>query len=148
MSSANLDLVRSILAAWERGDFSSAEWADADIEFVLADGPDYETARGLRGMAEAWRGTLGIWEQYRTEADDVRELDGDRVLALVRYGGRGKTSGLETARLGQQGAALFHVRDGVVTRLVAYLSSERAHSDLGLAPERSGDRPEADGPPR
>ncbi len=54
------------------------------------------------------------------------------MLVLVRYGGRGKTRGLDTERLGQQGAALFHIREGLVARLVAYLSSERALADLGL----------------
>ena len=32
--SENLDFVPSIYAAWESGDYSSAEWADTEIECV------------------------------------------------------------------------------------------------------------------
>jgi hypothetical protein len=38
--SANLDLVRWIYAGLGSGDFGSAEWADPQIEFVMAEGPD------------------------------------------------------------------------------------------------------------
>ena len=41
--SANLDLVRSIYAAWERGDRSSVEWAHPEIEYELVGGPAPET---------------------------------------------------------------------------------------------------------
>jgi hypothetical protein len=37
--SVNLDVVRSVYAAWERCDFSS-EWADPEIEFAFAGGPE------------------------------------------------------------------------------------------------------------
>jgi hypothetical protein len=62
MASANVDLVRSILADWERGDFGSAGWAHPQIEFVMADRPQPGTWTGLDGMADAMRETLNAWE--------------------------------------------------------------------------------------
>ena len=37
--SPNVDLVRSIFVAWERGDFGWASWAHPEIEYSMADGP-------------------------------------------------------------------------------------------------------------
>jgi ketosteroid isomerase-like protein len=37
--SANVEVVRSIYADWERGDYGSVEWAHPEIEYVIADGP-------------------------------------------------------------------------------------------------------------
>jgi ketosteroid isomerase-like protein len=135
MSSANLDLVRSIFADWGRGDFSSVEWAHPDIELVIADGPAPGIWTGVPGMAEAWRDLLGAWEGLRSEAEAYRELDDERVLVLAHFGGRGRTSGLDLAQMWTGGAGLFHVRDGKVTRHVVYLDRERALADLGLTPD-------------
>ena len=133
--SANLDIVRSIYAAWERGDYGSADWADPEIDYVFADGPTPGTWTGLAGMAEVWRDWLSAWEDLNVEADEYRELDDERVLVLSRYSGRGKTSGLELGQMGAKGATLFHIRDGKVTRFVGYWDRERALADLGLATE-------------
>jgi ketosteroid isomerase-like protein len=140
MASANLNLVRSIFAAWERGDYSSAEWADPEIELVFADGPSPGTWTGLAGLAEGWRGVLSAWEEYRHEADEYRELDDERVLVLHHWSGRGKTSGLEVGQMRAQAAILFHVRDDKVTRLVGYFDRERALAELGLPSETDSPR--------
>jgi ketosteroid isomerase-like protein len=136
MASANLDLVRSVCAAWERGDFSRArEWAHPKIEFVIADGPSPGNWTGLDGLAESWRDFLSAWEDVHQNTEEYRELDGQRILVLTRLIARGKTSGLEVGLMRTKQAGLFHVRGGKVTRLIYYLNRERAFADLGLTPE-------------
>lgn len=128
--SENLDLVRSIYAAWERGDFSSAVWAHPGVEFALADGPDPGTWTGLTGMAEGYRTWLSAWTNFRAEPEEYLVLDDERILVLVHNTGRGRTSGLS---LDERSAAnLFQLENGKVTRVVVYLDRERARVDLGL----------------
>ena len=129
MSSENLDLVRSIYADLERGDFSRADWADPEIEYVMVGGPEPGSGIGLSGMATGWGEVLSAWEDFRVEVDDYREMDDERVLALIHFRGRGKTSGLEIAT---KGAALFQVGNGKVTRIVHYWDRDRAFTVLGL----------------
>ena len=94
MPSANLDLVRSIYAAIERGDFSRADWADPEIEYVVVSELEPGTSTGLVGLVETMRKLFRAIEDFRTEAEEYRELDGERVLVLAQGSGRGKKSGV------------------------------------------------------
>jgi hypothetical protein len=128
--------VRSIYADWERGNFTRAKWADPEIEYVIADGPQPGTWRGRTEMAEGFRDFLGGLDAYRLEAEDYREVDADHVVVTTRNTGHGKISGLDLGDLpGKGGAAVFHVRDGRVAKLAFYWDRDRALADLGLAPE-------------
>ena len=131
---ANLDIVKSISAAWQRGDYSSVEWADANIEFVVPDGPEPGRWNGSADLGPILLEFQGAWEEYHSEPEEYRELDGEAVLVLTYAVGRGKASGAE---MRERRANLFRLRGGKVTRLVAYWSRERALADLGLAPEPS-----------
>jgi ketosteroid isomerase-like protein len=130
--SANLDLVRSIYAHWERGDFGRADWADPEIECVLADGPSPGSRKGKAGMAEFSREWMSAWDDWRLEAEECRELDSERVLVFTLVSGRGKTSGLDLRQAHMRGTDLFHISDGKVTRYVVYTDRDRALADLGL----------------
>ena len=130
--SENLDLVRSIYADWERGDFSSADWAHPEIEYAVPDGPEPGTWTGIAAMADALHDELKAWEDFRFWSEEYRELDAERVLVLGHLSGRGKTSGVEVGEMQTKVAAVFHIRDGKVTRLVTYWERDRALADLGL----------------
>ena len=140
MASANVDIARSIYAGWERGDFSS-DWADPQIELVYADGPDPGTWKGLAQMAGALGDILSAWENVCAVAEEYRELDDERVLALDHRTARGKRSGLEIEQMLTKGAVVFHIRDAKVVRLLIYWDRERGLADLGLASESDFPRP-------
>jgi ketosteroid isomerase-like protein len=125
--------VRSIYAAWGRGEIlptdSTAELAHPEIEIVVVDGPEPSSRKGMAAAKPGIEGFLSLWDDFRVEADEYRELDDERVLVLGRVIGRGARSGVEIV---QRRAGLFHVRDGKLTRLVLYWDRERALAELGL----------------
>jgi hypothetical protein len=84
-------------------------------------------------MAAAWREWLSAWQDFHVEADEYRELDEERVLVLLRFAGKGKTSGLEIGQVWTKGASVFQIREDVVTRLFLYTDHQRALADLGLS---------------
>jgi ketosteroid isomerase-like protein len=83
-------------------------------------------------MGDGWRAWASAWREVRTQADEYRELDDERVLVLVRRSGSGKTSGLQLEQMRSRGAAVFHVSGGRVTRLVVYVDRDHALGELRL----------------
>lgn len=133
--SENLDLVKSLYKAWERGDFSSADWAHPEIEFAMVGGLIEGRWSGLAEMGEAWAAMLRAWEHLRAVPEEFRELDRDRVLVFLKNEGRGKGSGIEVGEISTKGANLFRIRDGKVMGLTLYWDRDRALADLGLSRE-------------
>jgi ketosteroid isomerase-like protein len=137
--SANVELVRSIYADWERGDFGSVDWADPEIEWVMVDGPTPGRRTGSSAATREFGDFLRAWEQLYIEGQGVRELDDARVLGVFQFGGRGKSSGVEIAEIRSDGAHVFYMQNGKVVRIDAYWDRDRALADLGLAPEVRSD---------
>ncbi len=132
-SQDNVGLIRTVCAPWQRGDFGSAEWADPQIEFGFADGPTPGTWTGIQAMGDAWREALRAFDRLEMDVEGYIPIDGERVLVLTTNTGRGKTSGFDLGELRTRGANVFHIRDGKVTKLVAYWDRDRALEALGLS---------------
>ena len=91
--SENLDLVRSIVAKHERGDFSSADWADSDIEYAIVGAPDSGVWKGRAAMSKAWGEVLAAYTDNSVVVEEIRQIADERVLVLSAFAGRGKAAG-------------------------------------------------------
>ena len=128
MSAENLEVVRSILANWARGDYSSVGWVHADIAFRGGDGRE---SRGLDAVARQWTEFLEVWDHLATIPERFIDVGDGRVLVLVRFEGRGRGSGTPTTAF--TGGQLFTLRDGKVIHLVLYTDTRAALDAVGLS---------------
>ena len=122
--------IRDAYAAFAEGDIESLRsfWHE-DATYV---NPPYAMEAGTRegrdAVVEIWNGLHSLFEY---DAVEVREItEGPRgVLVVVRYSGRGKTSG---APVDVPMAHVVEIRDGRVARLAWYGTRAEAAEAAGL----------------
>src|SRR4051812_24208486 len=127
MSEENVEVVRAIYAAWERGDFSNVAWADPDIEFQI---PDEPPVRGVPAMARAWGEWLRAFDDIALSPEAFHER-ADRVVGVHHFRGQGKRSGIPAQDFSV--ACVFTLRDGKVTQLILYSNNNDALEAAGLS---------------
>jgi ketosteroid isomerase-like protein len=88
---------------------------------------DVISAGSYAGFVEVMRDWLSAWERPLVIEAEEYIQSGDRILALVRWTGRGKGSGAE---MEAEGAHLWTFRDGLVTRYEVYRDRDEARAAL------------------
>jgi ketosteroid isomerase-like protein len=131
MSQENVEIVRTMYEAFNRGDYSTAlESIDPDIEVNVA-------SRGMfDGVHRGHDGLSKMLADFWTEFEGVRmEIEewipaGDDVVAVAHARGRGKVSGIEVdVRMGQ----VWTLRDGKAVRWQIFEGRDAALEAAGLS---------------
>jgi ketosteroid isomerase-like protein len=128
MSEENVEIVKAIFAAWERGDFSSVAWADPEIEYERP-GPMGGVARGVEEMGRAFGEWLQAFSNFSVEVREFRDA-GDKVVVTQVFRGEGRGSGIPIDEI--PGAAVLTLRNGKVVRIVGYTDPDKALGDVGI----------------
>jgi ketosteroid isomerase-like protein len=126
--SDNVEVVKAIFRGWERGDFSSVDWADEEIEFSIP-GPDRHVHRGVESMGRAWAEWLGAFDEFSVTGEEFHD-GGDKVVVGQIFRGKGKVSGIPIDEI--PGAAVFTLRGGKVTRFEGHTTLEAALASAGI----------------
>jgi ketosteroid isomerase-like protein len=112
---------------WARGDYSRSDIFDPGVEMDTFGMGEPMRASGRADVAATLAGWLSAWERPLViELDELIPRE-QRVLALVRWRGRGKESGVE---MEASGAHLWTFRKGLVVRFDVYRDRDEARSAL------------------
>jgi ketosteroid isomerase-like protein len=132
MSRENVEIVRNMATAFNRGDLDAWSEGLADdidhraVEGALDDhGPIHGKAE-MRAYVQDW---LDTFDNMKVEPLEVIDAGQDQVIAVLRSSGRAKLSGVETDITF---AALYTIRDGKTARGREYLTKEQALEAAGL----------------
>jgi ketosteroid isomerase-like protein len=131
MSQKNVELIRHVFEAWERGDLKRLE---AQLQDALA--PDFEMRplyfdrvyKGVDGMLALWADSPRLWKDYSLKLIDVIDLE-DHVLVLQHLTARGIASGVP---IEQHIAVLVTFEGAQAVRAASFPSKEAALKAVAL----------------
>jgi ketosteroid isomerase-like protein len=129
MSHENVEIIKAGFAGLESGEFF--ELLDPEIEWeARRDLPDSGVYRGHAGV----RQLLGRFDEVMDEIwfrpEEFIPIDEDRVLVALRWGGKGKGSGVVLEETRE--AWLFTLRAGKVVRVQEFPTREQALEAAGV----------------
>ena len=136
MSEENVGIVRRAMQAFNEGGIgteTSLSFFDAAV--VFEEPPEQPAPRVARGRDEVARmfGEFdAAWAEHRSELEEIRSLDPQRVLALSIEHFRGR-DGIE---LDQPAGTIFTLRGGKIVRMQAFWDRESALRAVGEPAER------------
>jgi ketosteroid isomerase-like protein len=129
-ATTNVEIVRRIFGAWNRGDYAEGlALIDPEIEIeAMHESFHSGTYRGHAGMYELLQ---DFWAQFDDRRSEVTEsVDaGDDVFISVLFRGRGKSSGTEVEMRHWQ---VWTLRDGKVVRWRTFPTRQEAVEAVGL----------------
>jgi ketosteroid isomerase-like protein len=132
MARENVELVRQVIEAWNRGDLDwLLDHATPEFEFRTARlFPDLEAVyRGRQGFRRFWSTFRVAWESVRVEIERIEPVGNHRVLVLFRFHGRGRDGVAVTLDYAQ----LFTLDDGMLSQVVGFADWQEALKAAGLS---------------
>ena len=133
MSQENVETVRRLFAALNRGDLDELEAmtpSDFELDRGASKSPDSRHVyRGPEDIRRLWSNLLDAWSEF--EFYEIEMIDaGHAVIRVGGIRGKGKGSGIEVAA---EGATLWRFRDGRPVSAALLQSKAEALEAAGLA---------------
>jgi ketosteroid isomerase-like protein len=133
MSEENVEIVRNMAAAFNRGDLDA--WSEGladDIDHRAVEGSvdDHGPLLGKEAVRAYMQDWLDMFDDLRVEPVELIDAGEDRVIAVTRISGSAKLSGVETELTY---AAVYTIRDGKIARGREYWTKAQALEAAGLS---------------
>jgi ketosteroid isomerase-like protein len=131
MSQENVEIVRAAYGVFNRGEIDALlDLCTPDIEWQDVGSLDTRAVVGKDAVRAYFETVMEPWEDVRREPEEITDLGGDQVLALIHLTARGKGSGI---KVGARQADLLTIREGKLARWAAYPERSRALEAAGLS---------------
>jgi ketosteroid isomerase-like protein len=130
MSQENVEIVRKVIDAFNRGDLDAwLGFLSPEVAWESLPLPGFRDVYRGRAEAREWRELLLEVFDFRLEIDETTALSDDRVLMAARGRGRGRGSSIPVERASWE---ILWLADGLITRRQVFWTRDEALEAAGL----------------